>query len=131
MNITEQLKYIVATIVLIVLTINFTKNSVGIVENSKRLEDLRQEVTSLEAEKSNLENVLEYKKSDDYIVKEARNSLNLQKPGEDVFVIPKKEIALVVDAVKSETAASESNKPKHVVVVQVPNYQKWFNLFFN
>lgn len=56
-------------------------------KSNKRFEDLNSEVIRLEGEKVRLEGDLEYQVSEAFIEREAREKLNLIKPGEKIFVL--------------------------------------------
>lgn len=83
-----QTKYIVLSILFVLASINFTRTALEILENSKRLDSLSQEVEELESEKKEYKNRVAYKKTDEYIEEKARNDLNMIKPGEKVYVVP-------------------------------------------
>jgi len=91
-----QTKYIVLSVLFILASINFTRTAIEILENSKRLDSLSQDVKEMEEEKREYTNKIAYKQTDEYIEEKARNELNLIKPGEKVYVVPKefKEIDL-------------------------------------
>ena len=84
-----QTKYIVLSVLFILASINFTRTAIEILENSKRLDSLSQEVKEMEEEKREYKNKVTFKQTDEYIEEKARNDLSLIKPGEKVYVIPK------------------------------------------
>lgn len=83
-----QTKYILLSVLFILAAINFTKTAIEILENSKRLDSLSQEVDGLEQDKKDYINSVAYKKTDEYVEEKARNDLSLIKPGEKVYVVP-------------------------------------------
>ncbi len=89
MAVPARTKYIILAVLLTLASINFTRTALEILENSKRLDTLSQEVVQLEEEKQQLERDVVYKNTDEFIEEKARNDLNLIKPGEKVYVIPK------------------------------------------
>ena len=89
MAVPAQTKYVLLTILFVMASINFTKTALEILENSKRLGSLSQEVKEMKEEKKDYENEVSYKKTDEYIEEKARNDLNLIKPGEKVYVVSK------------------------------------------
>jgi len=117
MSILAQLKYIVFTLLFVVATVNFARTTLTILHSSQRLEDLKTNVATLEAKRSNMETTIAYKKTDEFIVERARNALNLIKPGEKVFVMP------VVLAASSEKLVSNT------VEKEKSNFQSWLDLF--
>ncbi len=88
MAVSAQTKYLVLTVLFILASINFTRTALEIIKNSKRLDELSQEVGALEGDKKALEDGVTYKKTNDYIEEKARNDLSLIRPGEKVYVIP-------------------------------------------
>lgn len=87
---------------------------------------VRQEISQLQADASNLESkkiqlleVLKYVKSSDFVEAKARSELNMVKPGEQVAVIPSQ-------------ASSNDNRQSGINMVSlsdIPNYVKWWNYF--
>ncbi len=88
MMIPAHVKYILLSILFVLASVNFTRTALEIIDNSKRLDDLSQEIAGLKDEKSSLEESVTYKQTDEYIEEKARNELSLIKPGEKVYVIP-------------------------------------------
>jgi cell division protein FtsB len=92
-----------------------SKSLVQLYQASKRVgiqEAKREQLASQVAE---LKNQFEYVKSYDFVEREARDKLNLQRPGEIVLVMPAQQLV-----VKSE-------EPKNSPVLT--NWQKWLRLF--
>jgi cell division protein FtsB len=117
MSIPAQLKYIVFTLLFTIATVNLVRTTLNILHSSQRLEDLKTEVSKLETKRSKMEDIIEYKKTDEFIEERARNALNLIKPGEKVFVMP------VVLAASSEKTVST------VVEKEKSNFELWLELF--
>lgn len=83
----QKAKYIGFSFLLLVGSISLIRTTFEIMKSNKRLDDLKAEVTLLEEDKLALLSELEFQKSDDYVEQEARNKLNLVKPGENVYVL--------------------------------------------
>lgn len=122
-----KIKYIVISILLLTLSFGLIRSSVGIFKGGKRLTDLESEVSSLQDRKYELEENIEYKKTDEYVEEKARNDLNLIKPGEIIYVI--------------SGPGSEEYSPKNVLSSsagntgvfnrqQDQNWYQWYKLFF-
>ena len=126
MAIPAPTKYFVFSIFFILASVNFTRTALQIVENSKRLDELSQEVSGLEKEKEELTEAVAYKKTDEYIEEKARNDLSLIKPGEKVYVIPKelKDVNLEATVLGQSTSIdfSEIDRDKSHV-------KQWVQLF--
>ena len=104
-------------ILFIVLVFSFLKVSKEIVLRyniNKEINSLEEQFTKVNKEKDNLNNLVAYLKTDDYIEEEARLKLNLSKPGE-------KQINLV---------NQDKMELKKVAGDKIANYYKWFNYFF-
>jgi cell division protein FtsB len=86
MSFPAYVKHIGLAILFLLATVNFTRTTLDVLESSQRLDEIRTEVTLLGDDKIALEEELEYKKSVDFVEKEARNKLGFVKPGEEVFV---------------------------------------------
>ena len=72
----------------------------------------------LEAERARLEKEYEYVKSPEFIEQEARNRLGLAREGEQVVLLPEKK--------ESGISNQESGEGK----ANIPNWKKWWRLFF-
>jgi cell division protein FtsB len=82
---------------------------------ANRTDSLDQEINRLEEENLELTNLIEYFASSEYIEKEAREKLNLAKPGEKVVIISKENILLSGDK-------KDFN--------QEAGFKVWWNYFF-
>ena len=118
-----QLKYIIISIFLIAVSIGFLRSTFQMLQSKKRLDDLETEVSLLEQQKQDLQDSIEYKKSEEYIEERARNDLSLVKPGEQVFVAT----GLEEDAaVLGEKIKNPQKSPKYRDEV----WYLWYKLFF-
>lgn len=105
----------VAILVSILLAINssrriltFRTTAQGVGDAQKQLDDLKRENEALKKE-------LEFKKSDQFAEEEIRNKLGLAKPGEAIVMLP-----------KGDERQTTNDERKN----ELPNWQKWWNLFF-
>ena len=124
-----RLKYVALSILLIVAAINFTRMTLEIVKSSKRLDDVKDDISLLGQQKADLEKSIEYKKSGDFIEKIARNELNLAKSGESVYVIS----GLVKDEAnikENGSAVFVRQKESKPMAVRIKNLNLWFKLLF-
>lgn len=85
----KDLKYLAVTGVLVALGLNYSINTIQVMQKTKRLKDLQERVGSLEGARSELENEVKFRLSTEFIEQEARNKLGLVKPGEEVYLKPK------------------------------------------
>ncbi len=86
----------------------------------KEIESLKKQAEALEAKKIESLSWLEYFRSEEHMEKTARLEMNLVKPGEQVAII--KEIS-------STTGSGQAIKD--MIKLNLPNYKKWWNYFFN
>jgi len=84
---------------------------------SRRVKIMEEKVAELEKEKKKLSSKYKYYQSLEFIEEEARNKLNMAKPGETIVVLPPN---------LSETL----NHSKIQTEAPLPNWKKWWNLFF-
>ncbi len=85
----------------------------------KKIADKEKEVQKKRDEQAELQKKLEYSESHEFVEKQLRDKLGLAKSGEIVVVLPPPEVLRRI-------------APKRVeeeVVIPVPNWKKWINLF--
>lgn len=120
-NITEK------GIVLVVLI--FVLISVGrsVMKNyaiSQRIAELKQENVRLDQEKSYLNNLIAYYKTDTFKELKAREELGFKRPGEFVLSVP------VEEDDREESDKNSFIAPIEPIQKPLPNYVKWYNYFF-
>ncbi|MCL5434811.1 MAG: septum formation initiator family protein [Patescibacteria group bacterium] len=105
--------FIVVVIVLLVIINNLVRSIYDIWSKQDLLNQAQKELTREEQKNQKLKAELSFVQTPKFIEEEARNKLFLVKPGEQQVLIPNK--------------STESSKKQEV---QIPNWQKWLNLFF-
>jgi len=134
MGFVPRKKHLLLSALLILASINLVRTTIGILKSSKRLEDAQNEVSLLEQEKVALQKSNEYKKSEEFIEKTAREDLNMVKPGESVYVVKdfkkpsEKSVASVVGNVLS--AKSVKLVGAKTSAQRAENLRLWWELFF-
>lgn len=88
------------------------------IQAGKRLDDAAEELVRLQNKNSELKKKLVEVLSLEFVEKQARNKLNLARPGETIVIISQKEIDRVLGL---NQVAAES---------RLPNWQAWLKLFF-
>lgn len=83
------IKNTVFSLILLGLSFSFVTATFKVVQRSKRLTEAKRELLALQEEKKRLEKRAEYVKSPEFVEEEARNKLNMVKPGEEVYLKPK------------------------------------------
>ena len=91
-------------------------------DGKRRLAGTEKEVAETIKRKESLEKEVAQKQSLEYLEREARDRLNLVKPGERIVILPPKE---QVSGIRFQELGSEIT-----VDQQIPNWQKWWKLFF-
>jgi len=106
---------IIFCLVGICLIVSLSRDILRLSKSSNRIKEAEQKVVALEKEKQELEKKEKYYASEEFIEEEARNRLNMAKPGETILVLPPKN--------NQEIKTSPTETP-------VPNWKKWWHLFF-
>lgn len=84
---------------------------------------MQQEISALNQDNHDLEELINYLQTDDFKEKEAKDKLNLIKEGESLVLIKEKDVL--------ETNNESSGKNNPVVVISRPKYYYWWHLFFS
>lgn len=128
----SRFKYILGIIFFAVLSINTIKSALNVLKSKDRLDRVNEEVAVLENQKRQIEEEIEFKKTDEYVEEKARNDLNLIKPGERVYVVKSAEedrtgnVLSETDTVLSQTEGlEEGGRQKN------ENWYSWYRLFFD
>lgn len=110
---------IIIILIFIITAYSTFKVTIHKKEVGQEIKLLELKANQIERENLDLENLIQYLGSYDFIERESRLKLGLQKPGEEVVVILDNQTGL---------DQSESIKPKEE---QKANYLKWWQYFFN
>ena len=129
----SHVKYLILSALFIFASVNFTRTTLEILKSSQRLDDLKDEVNELGIQKSQLNNEIEYKQTDDYIDEIARNDLNLVKPGEKVYVIQGDSLEAGDSGVNSDVSVLSgfADRTKESSDIADSNAYQWYKLFFD
>ncbi|MFH1840656.1 MAG: septum formation initiator family protein [Candidatus Shapirobacteria bacterium] len=98
----------------IVVIIGLSKDILRLLKVGDEVKIAEQKVFDLKQKNQELKAQLDYYQSDEFVEKEARNKLNLVRPGETIIVLP----------LDYGGKASSFEHP------DPPNYLKWWRLFF-
>ncbi len=116
----SKLFMLVATIVAIMVVFGYARAYYQDYLVKQQISQLQDQAKSLEAKKMELLEVLKYVKSDSFAEEKARTELNMVKPGEQVLVVP-----------KAEVADNRQEKNSMVGFSNISNYKKWWQYFVN
>jgi len=109
----------IKTILIVVgisLIIGLSRDILRLLKASDQINLAEQRVRQLETEQQQLLEKKEYFQSEEFVEEEARNKLNMAKPGETIVILP-----------PGTGVAAEKNKG---VQAEIPNWEKWWKLFF-
>jgi len=118
-------------IALVALLLNFVRESYHKYQLSEEIGGLKTEIERLEGRRQQLAGLMEYFEQESYLEKEARQRLNLKKPGEKVVILSQKADVDIgndqrVDNILSENTDSSQNTENQ----ETANYWKWWEYFF-
>ena len=119
--------FLVALILSILLAIYSFGSLSGIYSKGYRLVEAEKKLDALKEQNKRLKDELEYSKSDEFVIKEAREKLNYSFPEEEIVVVPENY------AQNSELPPISENSDKLVGItknISKSNYQLWFEAFF-
>lgn len=123
----KDLKFLLVSIVLLTASFSFVRNTRNTIQNNKRFEEMREEVSRLNREKAELQEDLAFQESDEFIEQEARNRLNMVKPNEELFVLGDNsslEINEEDTSIGTQRVVSKKQNTK------TSNFVLWVNLLF-
>ncbi len=115
----KKLILIILFIVSLYLIVYSVKDILGILKKKEEIKKEQLKLERLKAKNEELKKQLEYVKTPEFIEKEAREKLNLARPGEVVVILPEN-VSEIVDIGKEQKPSKEEK----------PNWKKWLNLFF-
>lgn len=125
----SKLKYIVLSVLLVLATYNITKTTLEVYKNSRRLDELKSEAEAKREENKELKKELSFKETSEFIEQEARNKLNLVKPGEKVLITNGDVKGSSVEDVGVGSSLELGTGAQ--TDIYMSNAQKWFKLFFD
>ena len=82
-------KSLALSVILLVISASFVTGTLKVVQRGRRLVEAKKDLAALQQEEERLEKEAEYRQSLEFVEKEARNKLNMAKPGEEVYLKPK------------------------------------------
>ncbi len=91
---------------------------------NKEIDNLKQEITSLEEENKKISELLNYFESDEFLEKQARLKLNLLKQGEKLVIINSQEQESDLNVSDSNLNLKDKQESK-----KISNIKKWWSWF--
>jgi cell division protein FtsB len=110
--------------VLILVGVSLGKEAYRKRQIQKEIDGLQTQISQMDQENSNMENLIGYLSSTDFQEKEAREKLNLQKDDEKMIVLRKDPL---------QEASNQPEKTENTAATpedRTPNWQKWWRSFF-
>jgi len=115
------------TVILILLIAMFLVKAVREIINrqeiTKELHQLDRRIIELQTEQQELENLMTYLQSWDFIEKEARTRMNLRKEGERVIIIPQ-------NSTGTPAMRLEESQLVTSTIQDLNNFEKWWQYVF-
>jgi len=105
------------TIVGILLIVSLIRDIRRLLRASREIKLSEKKVQELEKENQQLVEKKKYYQSPEFIEEQARNKLNMAKPGETIVILPS----------NLEEILGKSKKES---LSELPNWQRWWKLFF-
>jgi cell division protein FtsB len=108
-------------VIIVVLGLGFIVKLTGdflhLLRANQQIKTAEEKVLKLEEKNRELSEKYQYFQSKEFIEEEARNKLNMAKPGETIVVLP-------------PNLSEFMNHSRTKNEVSLPNWRKWWNLFF-
>jgi len=112
----NRLIKIIIVVIGIGLIISLSRNIYRLLKAGDQVKLAQQRLEELEKEHQELLEKEEYYQSEEFVEQEARNRLNMGKPGETVVILP--------------PSAGEAGEISSSPAPELPNWRKWLKLFF-
>lgn len=116
----SKLVFVVEAALLLLIGIALTRQVVQRHSIDREISRLKQEYEELEMNSADLQSLISYFQTDEYMEEEARTKLGLVKPGEGVVILPE---AVEQGTADAQTQASSSQS-------DTSNSQRWWDFFF-
>ena len=113
----KNLTYLTLSLITLAVLFNLCNSIINTYRSNHRLARLKKEVEQSEEKITALKKQLEEQESDDFIEEQARNKLNLIKPGEKTVILGEKDERDPATSVATTTTCET-------------NWEKWKYLFF-
>lgn len=101
------------------LIVSFSRDIFNLFQKGKEVEKEQLKLEELQIKNEELKRQLGYVKSAEFLEKEAREKLGLAREGEVVVILPENLEELI-----------SGNQSQISVNQEIPNWKKWWNLFF-
>jgi len=100
------------------LIVNLSRDIIRLVESLNQVKRVEEQTREIETKRQALLNKKDYYQTEEFIEEEARNKLNMTKPGETIVILPEN-----LKAALGQEETSQQNE-------ESPNWKQWWELFF-
>jgi len=101
----------------VILIGKFTKDLRRLLSATQQIKKAEERVAKLEEQRKQLSEKYQYYQTPEFIEEEARNKLNMAKPGETIVILPNN-----LNELLNHRQKFQENS--------LPNWRKWWKLFF-
>ena len=115
---------LICIVILVLFSLALGREFVKKRQIDKEIYSLEQEIERLEEDQSEFSELIDYLNTEDFLEKEARLKLGLQKPGETLVVISD-------DSFETDEGSKKNLDFYEEYEVKQNNLTKWWNYFFN
>ena len=122
---------LVGFLVIIFISIPLAKNVSKNYNINKEVVKLEEEIDRLKDKNSELGNMIDYLKSDQFIDEQAKLNLNYKKAGEELVVINSKEEQAAKASSELKNIYNIQGLNKQIIEKEITNPKKWGYYFFN
>ncbi len=124
-NKTKKIIFVSCIVISALFIFGFFKEMASRTEVSKKVKTLNEQIRELETNNAELESMISSFQGNEYIEKEARLKLGMQKPGEKAVLIKREDSA-------EQDSANDVNLSKKIAESEkiISNPRKWLNYFF-
>jgi cell division protein FtsB len=116
-SVRHRLFRIIVILIGLVLVINLSRNILKLLKAGDRISLAERKLAELEKKNQQLAEQKEYYQSEDFVEQEARNKLNMARPGEAIVILPPNVKELLGKTESKSTSGSA-------------NWEMWWKLFF-
>ncbi|MEA1962823.1 MAG: septum formation initiator family protein [Patescibacteria group bacterium] len=122
---------LVGFLVIIFISIPLAKNVNKNYNINKEVVKLEEEINRLKNKNSELGNMIDYLKSDQFIDEQAKLNLNYKKAGEELVVIKNKDEQAIKTSTEAKNIYNIQGFNKQIIEKKITNPKRWGYYFFN
>ena len=97
---------------------------------NKEIDNLKAQIGNAERSNQQISEMIDYLDSQSFLEKEAREKLNMKKPGEEVVIIEPLKDSLTTQNSQPQKEENKDILPASAVKKMESNFSKWWKFFF-